>query len=67
MVRKYFVFHNSLILGTIHTCTSTFRTKKQNREWLLMVTMIWRDKQWISMKLITAFLFILVSQLSETL
>ena len=48
MVRKCFVFHNnSLLLGTIHTCTSTFRTKKQNREWLPMVTMIWRDKQWI--------------------
>ena len=34
-----------------------------------MVTMIWRNKQWISMKYlaITAFLSILVSQLSETL
>ena len=41
MVRKYFVFHNnSLILGTIHTCTLIFRTEEQNREWLLMVTMI---------------------------
>ena len=51
MVRKYFVFYNnSLLLGIIHTCTSTFRAKKQNREWLPMVTVIWRDKQWISMK-----------------
>ena len=51
MVRKYFVFHNnSLTLETIHTCTSIFQTEEQNRKWLPMVTMIWHDKQWISMK-----------------
>ena len=48
MVRKYFVFYNnSLLLGIIHTCTSTFRAKKQSREWLPMVTVIWRDIQWL--------------------
>ena len=48
MVRKYFVLL-IILLGIIHTCTSTFRAKKQSREWSPMVTVIWHDKQWISM------------------
>ena len=54
MVRKSLIYaNNALILATVHLLSEgagLFGQKKSNREWLPVVTVTSRHKQWINIK-----------------
>ena len=42
--------NNALLLATVHLLELGFSNRKSNREWLLVVTVTSRNKQWINIK-----------------
>ena len=51
MVRKSLIYaNNALILATVYVKELRFSNRKSNREWLPVVTITLRDKQWINIK-----------------
>ena len=59
MVRKSLIYaNNALILATVHLVVSEragLSNRKSNREWLPVITVTLRDKQWINIYICSRF------------